>query len=543
MPIPAECPLCGHKGVLPDAFQGKQIKCPECCNEFLAGDPVPAKSSGSHPGTVKVKSGDSGQGNQKIKPTGGSAPGNQVVRPLAGSAQGVQKKPSDSAPGNQVIRPIAGSAPGVQKKPSDSAPGNQVIKPTAGSGQGTQKKSPAPARPAAKPKARGRGTFATIFTVIAWPFRVVAALRSSKTRRTLTRLAPLFWLLLLVALGIGGWFAWINIVASTPQSEEQTKATAKATTPKATTEKKPRTDEVFDASKGPAKLGPIHIRVVSVAVGPPVGKEITDRENRFLLKIQIENKGTARVDYQGWSFPDASGNLAEPVLTDSSEIKYKRVTFGPGVFADGQVIAETIHPDKWVNDVLVFEAPPDKVAFVKIELPAANLGAEGKVQIRIPRGMWGAIPPKVVDVPKEPVEPEPPEVKMYVEKLKSKQLAERRDAVAKLAELGPKAASAAPSLALVMRKDTSETVRLAAAEAIGKIGPKAKAVIPQLIEALEKDELNLVKAAAAEALGLMGAEAKAALPALQQALTSKEDKVPAAAKEAIQRIDPQAIFK
>ena len=70
MPIPAECPLCGHKGVLPDQFQGKQIKCPECCNEFLAGDPVPAKTAGSHPGVAKPKPSDSGQGNQKIKVLG-----------------------------------------------------------------------------------------------------------------------------------------------------------------------------------------------------------------------------------------------------------------------------------------------------------------------------------------------------------------------------------------------------------------------------------------------------------------------------------------
>ena len=249
------------------------------------------------------------------------------------------------------------------------------------------------------------------------------------------------------------------------------------------------------------------------------------------------------MDYEGWSFPDPTGAAAEPVLIDSSDIKYKRVTFGAGVLADGQVIAETIHPAKWVNDVLVFEAPPDKVTFVRIELPAANLGAEGKVQLRIPRAMWGTAPAKLTDGIREAVEPEPVEVKLYTEKLKSKRLAERRDAVVKLGELGSKAASAAADLAAVMRKDTSETVRTAAAEAIGKIGPNAKAVIRQLIEALEKDEFYMVKAAAAESLGRMGPEAKEALPALFQALTSKEEKVPAAAKDAIMRIDPEAIRK
>lgn len=554
MPIPAECPLCGHKGVLPDTFQGKQIKCPECCNEFLAGDPVPAKTAGAQPAAAKLNTSDSGQGNQKIKPTAGSGQGNQVIRPIVGSAQGNQKisPTAGSGQGNQVIKQMAGSTQGnpVIKPTAGSGPGNQIIKPTAGSAQGTLKKPPvlapgraglgaAPGTPGArKPNPQGRGTLRTIFAVVAWPFRAVATLRSPHTRRTIARLMPLFWLLVLVAVAIAGWIAWSNITPShTTRPEEQAKATVKAT------DKKLKWEEWYDVSKGPARLGPIQIRVMSVAVGPPIGKDITDRENRFLLKIQIENKGTERVDYQGWSFPDPAGGGAEPVLSDSSGIKYKRVTYGPGIIADGQVIAETIHPDKWVNDLLIFEAPPDKVAFVKIELPASNLSGEGKVQLRIPRTMWGAIPPRVTDVPKEPVEPEPPEVAMYAEKLKSKQLAERRDAVTKLGELGPKAASAATALAFVMRKDTSETVRLAAAEAIGKIGPRARIVIPQLIEALEKDELNLVKAAAAESLGRIGPDAKEALPALQQALTSKEEKVPAAAKEAIQRIDPQAIFK
>src|SRR5262249_1071013 len=152
--------------------------------------------------------------------------------------------------------------------------------------------------------------------------------------------------------------------------------------------------EVFDASKGPAKVGGIHIKVVSVAIGTPSGKDIQEKEYRLLLKLQIENQGTSRVEYKGWAYADPSGDAEEPVLIDSSDIKYKRVTYGLGNLADGQVIAETIQPGKWVNDLVVFEAPPDKVHFAKIELPAANIGNDGKIRLRIPRDMWGKTPAK-----------------------------------------------------------------------------------------------------------------------------------------------------
>jgi hypothetical protein len=481
------------------------VKCPECCNDFIVGDPARVGISPLAP--PKVKTGDSAQGNQKIKPAGDSAQGNQKIKPTGGSGQGTQKKPP----------------PPPAHDPKATAAGRK----TGG-------------RLQVQARQRGR-MLGILFAPLFWLLRAIFTRGGAgRKRRTIDSLIlPAFWLLVLCGVCVGGWFTWTHIIQPNLTPEDQAKVGTTGKTGKTTEKKKWVPEEVFDVSKGPAKIGGIHIKVMRVEVGVPTGRDVKDDENRFLLKIQIENKGDARIEYKGWSYPDPAGEAEEPVLIDSADIKYRRVTFGVGTLAEGQVIAETIHPGKWINDLVVFEAPPDKVLFAKIELPAANIGAEGKLRLRIPREMWGKIPPKPV---KEPLaEQEPAEVKMYREQLKSKLLKERREAILKLGELGPMAASAAADLATVMLKDTSETVRTAAAESIGKIGVKAKAVIPQLIEALKKDEFFMVKAAAAESLGQMGAAAKEALPALKEALNSKEEKVPAAAKEAIMRIDPQAI--
>src|SRR5262249_43095307 len=159
MAIEAECPLCGHKGSVPEKFDTKQVKCPECCNLFVVSPgkaAVGAKGgpSGSASGEMKLKkpaatmesinlSGGSGQGTQK-NPAAGSAAG-KVKKPGAPTHQGNMKNPTTgSAAGQQKIQKAGGSAHGQKKNASaGSASGQQKIAPKPGSGQGTQKK-PAP---------------------------------------------------------------------------------------------------------------------------------------------------------------------------------------------------------------------------------------------------------------------------------------------------------------------------------------------------------------------------------------------------------------
>src|SRR5208283_3658862 len=142
MQIDAECPLCGHKGKVPDKFNNKEVKCPQCLNQFIvSGTPVGAgaKTGGSHAGNQKLPSNGSHAGKQKL-PGSGSQAGNQKI-PGNGSQAGNQKIPGNgSQAGNQKI-PGNGSQAGTQKvvKPGGSAHGTQKVVKPGGSAHGTQK--------------------------------------------------------------------------------------------------------------------------------------------------------------------------------------------------------------------------------------------------------------------------------------------------------------------------------------------------------------------------------------------------------------------
>jgi HEAT repeat protein len=92
----------------------------------------------------------------------------------------------------------------------------------------------------------------------------------------------------------------------------------------------------------------------------------------------------------------------------------------------------------------------------------------------------------------------------------------RRGCAAELAQIGPDARAAAPSLMRALTDDNTE-VRGAAARALGAVG--AHSAIPALTKAL-KDESPAVRLAAADALVGLGASADAVIPVLTRALKS-----------------------
>jgi HEAT repeat protein len=99
----------------------------------------------------------------------------------------------------------------------------------------------------------------------------------------------------------------------------------------------------------------------------------------------------------------------------------------------------------------------------------------------------------------------------------------RADACRALAELGPKALPALPTLIETL-SDQNEHVRFSAAGAIAEIGPEAAAAVPGLIKAL-RDPDSYVCQWAARSLGCIGAKAKPAIPALIELLNNNDKDV------------------
>lgn len=153
----------------------------------------------------------------------------------------------------------------------------------------------------------------------------------------------------------------------------------------------PREGDWADASKDAAQQGDLRVRVQSadvkrVELGQAKGPPLT-KEKYLVIRLRLSNAGTNRIiDYTGWGVtgpePDAAARL-----TDSQGKAYRPRLFPDSLKVSGQVRQAAFAPGKWVDDLLVFEAPPADTKFVRLELPCAALGGKGMINLEIPRRM------------------------------------------------------------------------------------------------------------------------------------------------------------
>lgn len=129
--------------------------------------------------------------------------------------------------------------------------------------------------------------------------------------------------------------------------------------------------------------------------------------------------------------------------------------------------------------------------------------------------------------------PDPGQVASYIKDLSDNNEQIRVQAAVNLAELGPAAAEATPTL-LKMLGEANEDVRLNAAIALGKIG---KASIPGLGEKLGSDDAD-IRFYALSALGWAGPAATAMTPQIIKALADKNEQVRRKAAYALGRVAP-----
>ena len=150
-------------------------------------------------------------------------------------------------------------------------------------------------------------------------------------------------------------------------------------------------NDLIDASKGPAKFQNIEVKLKSVNIDYVTGANIREfSSNEKLLKIVINiinlnpNK---KVDYDGWGRNQISIGKTNATLTDNFGNFYKKVHFGLISTIDGQIKAEAVYPNKPITDLIVFEVPLGTVEYLVLDLPAENLGLEGRIKFKIPKDM------------------------------------------------------------------------------------------------------------------------------------------------------------
>jgi HEAT repeat protein len=145
--------------------------------------------------------------------------------------------------------------------------------------------------------------------------------------------------------------------------------------------------------------------------------------------------------------------------------------------------------------------------------------------------LWGQEPP-----------PKPKSVPQLIEDLRSKDEAQRIQAIQMLAEWGPQAQPALPDLNKIVGSNADFSLRHEAIVCIDHMGSAGKDAVPALTKSLD-DQSKIIAYSAAQALGSIGPAAKTAMPALQKMLKAKEQFLAVAAAQALVRIDPDNVEK
>jgi hypothetical protein len=154
----------------------------------------------------------------------------------------------------------------------------------------------------------------------------------------------------------------------------------------------PKETEWVDASKDAVQQAGMRVRVAAVEIKPVELKDSGGRtrlgDRCLVIKLRVSNMSVDRlVTYKSWGLASSGDEETAASLTDEQGRLYRLMSFRDAWTVAKQVPHASIPTAKWVDDLLVFEAPVGAVKYLRLELPAAAIGAMGKLQLEIPGGM------------------------------------------------------------------------------------------------------------------------------------------------------------
>jgi hypothetical protein len=361
MPFIAECPFCQGKLRAPDSAVGRSLSCPKCGEPFtLAPMEHPPQSA-----TFTIMAAAQG--------TTTTLPGTQTAAPLPPLPLPESAPPPTEEDGDRPRRPLN--------------PVAVLAFFLAGAGW--------------------------LSAAVASTFILDAAARLALVGAGLAVLVGLVGLLLARATRLGGFWlslaatgaslpllvlllvrpAWLGIFAA-PAPPGNTTAVRTVVipvgkeTPEAHSEEESEPEWV-DVRGKELQQGDLRVRVVSLLTRFVELKQPTPVKpppRRFLVVgLRIFNVGVARrLHYQSWGEKANGTEDRQARLTDESGKSYPLVNFA-GAEVAGRVREKNLPPGTRVDDVLVFESPPNSVSSLRLELPAEAAGGSGTFKLRIPR--------------------------------------------------------------------------------------------------------------------------------------------------------------
>jgi hypothetical protein len=170
---------------------------------------------------------------------------------------------------------------------------------------------------------------------------------------------------------------------------------------------------VWAGPNEPVACGDLRVRLTSATVEPttPAGAAPPDaaspanaaHASSLRLTFSVENASTTRrLAFRPWRGEDFLGAGGADHVRDNFGNSYKFIAAGPGPTTAAAAVPSaafepnvSLYPGKSATVQLTFEPPVDKVQFIEIELPAANVGGFKSVplQFRVPASAVHGIVP------------------------------------------------------------------------------------------------------------------------------------------------------
>jgi len=152
-----------------------------------------------------------------------------------------------------------------------------------------------------------------------------------------------------------------------------------------------QTEGWTDATRAALQQGPVRVQVASaaVAVVPFQGARPTFSKEKYLIvRLLIQHTGGGGlIDYAHWRAGDSDQESVRPTLTTLQGNTLPRTAFASAEVPLGQVSRVSLHPGRFLEDVLVFAAPEEKVEGLRLRLPATPWQGTGELKFLVPGAM------------------------------------------------------------------------------------------------------------------------------------------------------------
>ena len=391
MPFKAPCPYCATKMKFPDSALGTSIRCPRCGNSFTAAPPEDFifPWAGSNSATLTAN--------------GTAKPGSWVDEDAPSVPRESEAPPSSPLEGLRPRRKPAGKAPAKASSKSDATP----LPPT---------KLPPP-KPGSFPDVEFLGKpiprWINAWAVVALAMGGVGlACASLDVTRILTiplasagvltvvigflghynycRARDVAWYVAGLTLCLGVLVTavfWPHLLNKHWGSdyqvvEQDTNQFILVSRDNRVTANPVKDGDWVDASKHAVRQGDVHVVVDKVVLDYAPLKDTSKDKSKllsYLITLRVGNVGHLKqVMYESTS--------QRPELRDSRGKSYELRKFAPGTLAVNQTDKEILPPHRYLEDLLVFEAPV-AVESLELSVPAAIWGGEGSCHFRIPKEM------------------------------------------------------------------------------------------------------------------------------------------------------------